>query len=281
MTKVRALCALLLLLFCCAHARDIEEEERERAYWQKQRSANVNNPSFSGHYDTIVTFSDFRSGSTLFVDKLNGCTGDMVLELWGDVPLPTYQDFLDRIAGVEPAAPKPLPPPARQQDGRLQSIYRHLRYQSSSPTAPSSAPSSGKHDHKYFKIQRAEFYRHYPYISYYLKHHRRDGRILVVVLERAVTLEQFHSWRNLQRARELNIGQRTHHMSAEAKRDLNVAVDPQAYAQYREAARIYFEDLKALCYYNQLNCVHLRYEELDRVERLADRPMTCQSSVNG
>lgn len=233
----------VLFLFLSVGLAIPKGEEDEQNYWQRQADANLNtgrHPN-SFPYKTIVTFSDFRSGSTAFVDKLNGCKGDMMLEAFGDIVIPTYQHFVQRI----------------------------------------------KDEGKFLKIQRVEFYRHYPFISYFLKHHHHDrSDVLIVLLERKTVLEQYYSWQNLNDARKhsnelprnLNLA---HSMSPEQKRDLGVAVDPAAYRAYRNLVELYFTDLEELCYYGDLNCVHLYYEDLEAIQDVAGHPLSCHSAVTG
>uniref|UniRef100_A0A7S3K2A1 Uncharacterized protein n=1 Tax=Aureoumbra lagunensis TaxID=44058 RepID=A0A7S3K2A1_9STRA len=227
----------VLLLFTCL-ARGLSEGGEE-AYWRRQSERNLNTREILP-YQTIVTLSDFRSGSTLFVDKLNNCRGDMVLELFGDIAIPTYQQFANRLE------------------------------------------SGGK----FLKLQRTEFYRHYPFIYYYLKHHHHDrSSLLIVILERKLVLEQYYSWKNLESARTnpqafrgVNLA---HGMSAEQKRDLGVSVNLVDYQAYRKMTETYFRDLRELCYYEDLNCVHVYYEELEHLENVAGHSLACQSKVVG
>jgi len=230
---------LLFLLFLFIGLSKGLSEGEEEAYWRRQNERNLNTRQ-TLPYQTIVTLSDFRSGSTLFVDKLNGCRGDMVLELFGDIPVPTYQQFVNRL----------------ERGG------------------------------KFLKVQRVEFYRHYPFISYYLKHHHHDrSSLLIVILERKVVLEQYYSWKNLENARKnpqafrgVNLA---HGMSAEQKRDLGVSVNLVDYQAYRRMTETYFQDLRELCYYEDLNCVHVYYEELEHLENVAGHSLACQSKVVG
>lgn len=230
---------LFLLFLSFGLCRGLSEGEEE-AYWRRQNELNLNVNRVLP-YKTILTLSDFRSGSTLFVDKLNGCEGDLVLELFGDIPILTYQQFVTQL----------------ERGG------------------------------KFLKLQRAEFYRHYSYISYYLKkHHHGRSSLLIVILERKVVLEQYYSWKNLERAR---VDQKSiprgvnlaHGMSAEQKRDLGVSINLVDYQAYRRMAETYFRDLKELCYYEDLNCVHVYYEELEHLSNVAGHSLACQSKVIG
>jgi len=226
---------LLVLLACLAAAWALTQDEE--AYWARQAARNLNATRVLP-YRTVVTLSDFRSGSTAFVDKLNGCAGDMVLEMFGDIAIPTYAEFVGRL----------------ERGG------------------------------KFLKLQRAEFYKHYPFVSYYLKHHHHDRRdLLVVILERKVVLEQYYSWKNLERARAQKIQgvSLAHGMSAEQKRDLGVAVSPVDYQAYRRLTELYFTDLRELCYYEDLNCVHVYYEDLEKIQNVAGHPLACRSRVVG
>lgn len=215
----------------------------EEAYWARQAERNLNIQAGAPlpSYQTIVTLSDFRSGSTMFVDKLNGCRGDLVLEMFGDFPIPTYQQFVERL----------------EMGG------------------------------KFLKLQRGEFYRHYPFVSYYLKHHHHDHEsLLIVILERKVVLEQYYSWKNLEDARKnkqaaLKNVNLAHGMTAEQKRDLGVPINLNDYQAYRKMTETYFRDLKELCYYNDLNCVHLYFEELENVTNVAGHSLACRSKVIG